>query len=71
MKTMIIGGGKVGTFLANYLHETGGHEVKLVELRRDELPRLYEEIGEDHWNPPASARWMWLLQLPEPMKLTW
>jgi trk system potassium uptake protein TrkA len=48
MKTMIIGGGKVGTFLANFLHETGGHEIKLVELRRDELPRLNEEIGEDH-----------------------
>ena len=45
MKTMIIGGGKVGTYLANFLHETGGHQVKLVELRREELPRLNEEIG--------------------------
>jgi len=45
MKTMIIGGGKVGTYLANFLHETGGHQVKLVEFRREELPRLNEEIG--------------------------
>jgi trk system potassium uptake protein TrkA len=48
MKTMIIGGGKVGTYLANFLHETGGHQVKLVELRREELPRLHEEIGVEH-----------------------
>ena len=48
MKTMIIGGGKVGTYLANFLHETGGHQIKLVELRRDELPRLNEEIGPEH-----------------------
>jgi trk system potassium uptake protein TrkA len=48
MKTMIIGGGKVGTFLANYLHETGGHEIKMIELRRSEMPRLNEEIGADH-----------------------
>ncbi len=48
MKTMIIGGGKVGTYLANFLHETGGHEVKMIELRRSEMPRLNEEIGADH-----------------------
>jgi trk system potassium uptake protein len=45
MKTMIIGGGKVGTYLAKFLQETGGHQVKLIEIRREELPRLHEEIG--------------------------
>jgi trk system potassium uptake protein TrkA len=47
MKAMIIGGGKVGTYLAHFLRDAG-HEVKVVELRREELPRLQEEIGEDH-----------------------
>jgi len=48
MKTMIIGGGKVGTYLAKFLQETGGHQVKILEIRRSELPRLSAEIGESN-----------------------
>jgi trk system potassium uptake protein len=48
MKTMIIGGGKIGTFLARFLHETGGHQIKIIEQRRSEMPRLKEEIGEEY-----------------------
>jgi trk system potassium uptake protein TrkA len=47
MRTMIIGGGKVGTYLAHFLHDAG-HEVKVVELRREELSRLQEDVGPDH-----------------------
>jgi len=35
MKVMIIGGGKVGTYLANYLLSEN-HEVRLIELRPEE-----------------------------------
>jgi len=48
MKTMIIGGGKVGTYLAKFLQETGGHQVKILEIRRSELSRLSAEIGESN-----------------------
>lgn len=43
MKTMIIGGGKVGTYLATFLLKAG-HEVKIIELRREEMPRLEQEV---------------------------
>jgi len=43
MKTMIIGGGKVGTYLATFLLKAG-HEVKVIELRREEMPRLEQEV---------------------------
>jgi len=39
MKVMIIGGAKVGAYLANYLI-SGGHEVKLLENRREEIEHL-------------------------------
>jgi trk system potassium uptake protein len=39
MKVMIIGGGKVGAYLANYLIQ-GGHQVKLLENRREEVEHL-------------------------------
>lgn len=39
MKVMIIGGAKVGAYLANYLFQAG-HEVKLIEIRRDVVEHL-------------------------------
>jgi trk system potassium uptake protein TrkA len=45
MKTMIIGGGKVGSFIADFLIKAG-HSVVVVEERREELERLHREIGE-------------------------
>ncbi len=44
MFVMIIGGGKVGTYLANLL--TGeGYTVKLIENRREEIERLKAELS--------------------------
>jgi trk system potassium uptake protein len=45
MKVMIIGGGKVGTFLADFLLKER-HEVTVVEISRNELERLNRELGE-------------------------
>jgi trk system potassium uptake protein TrkA len=39
MKVMIIGGGKVGVYLTNYLI-AAGHSVKLMENRREEVEHL-------------------------------
>ncbi len=46
MNVMIIGGGKVGTYLAHYL-VSEGHLVRLVELRKEEKPRLLIDLPED------------------------
>ncbi len=46
MKTMIIGGGKVGAFIADFLKKEG-HSVLVIEERREELDRLYAELGKD------------------------
>lgn len=43
MKVMIIGGGKVGTYLASYLLKEG-HEIRLIELRAEELPRITRDV---------------------------
>ena len=45
MKVMIIGGGKVGTYLANYLLSES-HEVRLIELREEEKPRILLDVPE-------------------------
>ena len=45
MKVMIIGGGKVGTYLANYLLSED-HEVRLIELRPEEKPRILLDVPE-------------------------
>lgn len=45
MNTMIIGGGKVGAFIADFLQKEG-HNVLVVEERREELERLHAEVGE-------------------------
>jgi trk system potassium uptake protein TrkA len=46
MNVMIIGGGKVGTYLAHYL-VSEGHFVRLVELRKEEKPRLMIDLPEE------------------------
>ena len=45
MKVMIIGGGKVGTYLANYLLSEN-HEVRLIELRPEEKSRILLDVPE-------------------------
>jgi trk system potassium uptake protein len=39
MKVLIVGGGEVGAYLASLLL-TGGHEVTVIEIRREEMARL-------------------------------
>jgi trk system potassium uptake protein TrkA len=43
---MIVGGGKVGTYLANYLINEG-HEVRLIELRVEEKQRILLDVPEN------------------------
>ncbi len=45
MNVMIVGGGKVGVYLAAML-QSAGHTVKVIEIRREEIPHLKEELGE-------------------------
>ena len=47
MKVLIIGGGKVGTYLAVHLLALN-HEIMVIEQRREELERLEHELGSDH-----------------------
>lgn len=46
MNVMIIGGGKVGTYLASLLL-TGGHQVKLIEIRKEEIPHLQNDLSRE------------------------
>jgi trk/ktr system potassium uptake protein len=46
MFVMIIGGGKVGTYLANLL-KGEGYAVKLIEHRREEMERLNAELSNE------------------------
>ena len=46
MKVLIIGGGKVGTYLASLLL-AGGHQIKLIEVRREEIHHLQNELSRD------------------------
>ncbi len=46
MKVMIVGGGKVGTYLASLLTREG-HWVRLIEVRREEIARLEQEIAKE------------------------
>jgi trk system potassium uptake protein TrkA len=39
MKVIIVGGGKVGCYLTSLL-QSGGHQVKLIEIRTHQLERL-------------------------------
>ncbi len=47
MKVLIIGGGKVGTYLASHLL-ADSHEIVVIEQRREELERLQRELGAEH-----------------------
>jgi len=47
MKVLIIGGGKVGTYLATHLLNDK-HEIMVIEQRREELVRLQNELGVEH-----------------------
>lgn len=46
MKIVVIGGGQVGSYLANLLL-TNGHEVKVIEHREKVLAKLEEELPKD------------------------
>jgi trk/ktr system potassium uptake protein len=46
MKIMIVGGGKVGAYLAAFLIKEG-YEVKLIEMRKEEIPQLLRDLPAD------------------------
>lgn len=46
MQVIIVGGGKVGTWLALFLR-AGGYEVKVIEVRPGEIVRLQHELSPD------------------------
>ena len=46
MTVIIVGGGEVGTHLASLLI-AGGHRVKVIEVRREEISRLQRELSAD------------------------
>ncbi len=43
MSVVIVGGGKQGTYLASILL-TEGYRVKIIEVRREEIPRLHADL---------------------------
>ncbi len=51
MKVVIVGGGNVGTFIAEELNR-GGHDVTIVEVDADRVAKA-ERSGE-----PAGVRWV-------------
>lgn len=46
MNVIVVGGGKVGSDLASLLL-THGHRVKVIEVHREEIPRLHRELPAD------------------------
>ena len=44
MNVVIVGGGEVGTYLASLLLQ-GSHQVKIIEQREDEVPRLQHALA--------------------------
>jgi trk system potassium uptake protein TrkA len=46
MRVIVVGGGKVGTYLASLLLGEG-YQVKVVEVRREEIPRLQGDLPAD------------------------
>ena len=46
MNVIIVGGGKVGTYLASMLLAEG-YRVKVVEVRREEIPRLQGDLSRE------------------------
>jgi trk system potassium uptake protein TrkA len=43
MSVIVVGGGKQGTYLASILL-TEGYRVKIIEVRREEIPRLHADL---------------------------
>ena len=43
---MIVGGGKVGLYLASLLL-SGGHQVKVIEIRKEQISHLLHELSQD------------------------
>lgn len=54
MNVIIVGGGKVGTYLAALLL-SGGHQVKVIEIRREEVARLQKELPKETVSPGSGA----------------
>jgi trk system potassium uptake protein len=46
MSVLVVGGGKVGTYLGSLLIGEG-YKVKVIEVRREEMPRLQRDLPED------------------------
>ncbi len=46
MKVIVVGGGKVGTHLGQLLLQEG-HQIKVIENREEEIPRLKKELPAD------------------------
>lgn len=46
MKVIIVGGGKVGSYLTSLL-QSGGHQVKLIEIRPHQLERLACDLPQE------------------------
>jgi trk system potassium uptake protein TrkA len=46
MNVVIVGGGKVGVYLASLLL-ADGHQVKVIEIRKEEIPHLQNELSRD------------------------
>jgi trk system potassium uptake protein TrkA len=46
MRVIVVGGGKVGTRLASMLLAEG-HKVRVIEIRREEIPRLEDELSKE------------------------
>lgn len=45
MRVLVVGGGKVGSYLASLLLAEG-HQVRLIELRQEQLATLYRDLPE-------------------------
>jgi trk system potassium uptake protein len=46
MQVFIVGGGAVGTYLASLLR-AGGHRVRVIEVRQEDIPRLHRDLSAD------------------------
>lgn len=46
LQVVIVGGGEVGTYLASLL-QAGGHRVRIIEVRQEDIPRLHRELSAD------------------------
>ncbi len=54
MRVIIVGGGKVGTWLAMFL-VAGGYEVKVIEVRSGEIVRLQHALSPEQVTPGSGT----------------